>query len=119
MAFGTMAKPAEQDVEIVRKKQKEAAVKCWFTAAGRAIPLSMKLQDENGEIFCVEEIYVKECQKKYYAGMVSWEYRCRICFGETPGGDPSVSAGNLPLETVSVDAGKRVCRGFRPVCTTG
>lgn len=81
MAFGTMAKPAEQDVEIVRKKQKEAAVKCWFTAAGRAIPLSMKLQDENGEIFCVEEIYVKECQKKYYAGMVSWEYRCRICFG--------------------------------------
>ena len=27
--------------------------------------------------------------------------------GKLPGGDPSVSAGNLPLETVSVDAGKR------------
>ena len=39
--------------------------------------------------------------------------------GKLPGGDPSVSAGDLPLETVSVDAGKRVCRAFRPVYTTG
>lgn len=71
-------KISEPAAVIVRKKQKKAAVKCWFTSSGRAIPLSMKLQDENGEIVCVEEIYVEDCIKKYYAGNVSWEYKCRI-----------------------------------------
>ena len=78
MAFGSDENISGPAAVLVRKKQREAAVKCWFTSSGRAIPLSMKLRDENGEIVCVKEIYVKDCQKKCYAGNVSWEYKCRI-----------------------------------------
>lgn len=78
MAFGTIEKSPVPDAGILRGTQKKAAVKCWFTASGRAIPLSMKLEDENGEILRIGEIRVKTCEKKYYAGIVSWEYVCSI-----------------------------------------
>lgn len=30
--------------------------------------------------FSVDEIFVTSCEKKYYAGSVAWEYKCRIVF---------------------------------------
>ena len=80
MTWGTIEKQQMPGTETIRRRPQEAAVKCWFTASGRAIPLSMKLQDQHGEIFSVDEIFVTSCEKKYYAGSVAWEYKCRIVF---------------------------------------
>ena len=63
--------------------QRPCAVKCWFTASGRAMPLTMKLEDEAGEIRQVRELEILETERKYYAGVCTWEYRCRFLLGET------------------------------------
>lgn len=82
MAFGTGMCPAYRaDEGEERGLPREAAVKCWFTAGGRAIPLSMKIRDEEGRIHTVDDIRVQHCEKKFYAGIPAWEYHCSVNLG--------------------------------------
>lgn len=82
MAFGIGTMQQESSGGIVKGIQKEIACECWFTSTGRAIPLMLKLQDENGEICTIREIRVHSQEKKNYAGTPSIEYDCSIVFGE-------------------------------------
>lgn len=77
MAFRTPEFP-KKDSGKIKQGARKAAVKCWFTAGGRAMPLSLKLQEEDGEILETDRIFVMSCEKKFYAGIPSLEYRCRI-----------------------------------------
>lgn len=81
MAFGTLKFP-QADAGRQKKEMREAAVQCWFTADGRALPMMLKLQEENGEILKTDRIRVTGYEKKYYAGVPSIEYRCRIVLQE-------------------------------------
>lgn len=85
MAFGaehmlprTEALPAGR----VRGGMREAAVECWFTAGGRAMPLMMKVQDDEQRIWKISDIRVVRREKRSYAGIPAWEYRCRAPAGE-------------------------------------
>lgn len=53
----------------------DVAVKCWFTATGRSMPLMMKLQTEEG-LTEVAPIRVLTSEKQYYTGILTWKYRC-------------------------------------------
>lgn len=82
MAFGTgMRLPYRGDEGAERGLLREAAVKCWFTAGGRAIPLSMKIREADGTIRTVDEIGVLHSEKKFYAGIPVWEYHCAADLG--------------------------------------
>lgn len=63
--------------------QRSCAVKCWFTASGRMMPLTMKLEDEEGQIREIKELEILQTEQKYYAGVCTWEYRCRFFLGGT------------------------------------
>lgn len=66
----------------IRRAMREAAVECWFTAGGRAMPLMMKVRDEEQQIRKISDIRVLRREKRNYAGIPAWEYRCRGRAGE-------------------------------------
>ena len=78
MAFGTGTNFHAADAGAVRGKQKEVACECWFTSTGKATPLMLKIQDEDGEIQTIREIIVHSQEKKTYAGVPSIEYDCTL-----------------------------------------
>ena len=58
MNFGTGGKVYEKDEGILLESELlPAAVKCWFTAQGWGMPLSMKIQNEEGEIQTIGPIF--------------------------------------------------------------
>ena len=63
MNFGTGGKVYEKDEGILLESELlPAAVKCWFTAQGRGMPLSMKIQNEEGEIQTIGPIFTDTFQ---------------------------------------------------------
>lgn len=79
MAFGVGMKREQPEQRELPTNYKEVAVKCWFTASGKSIPLMMKLQREDGEIVKVEGIHVITTERQYFAGIPNWKYRCETC----------------------------------------
>lgn len=78
MAFqlGNIAEIREHGV--LHGIQREIACECWFTSTGKATPLMLKIQDEDGEIQTIREIIVHSQEKKTYAGVPSIEYDCTL-----------------------------------------
>ena len=48
----------------------------------RGYMLRMKLQTEQGEIIPVENIQVLTSEKQYYAGIMTWKYKCKAVSNE-------------------------------------
>ena len=59
----------------------DVAVKCWFTATGKSMPLMMKVKIED-DIVAVENIHVLSSEKQYFAGILNFKYRCRALVWE-------------------------------------
>ena len=79
MAFGIDIHSRKPDREpCSRGIQKKSACECWFTSTGKAMPLMVKVEDENGEIRTIREIMVHSYEKKMYAGVPSIEYDCTL-----------------------------------------
>lgn len=58
MNFGTGRNIYEKEEEVFLDSHLlPAAVKCWFTAQGKGMPLSMKIQDEEGNIRSIGPIF--------------------------------------------------------------
>lgn len=80
MNFGTGMSLYEKDQGVqVDSRLLPAAVKCWFTVQGRGMPLSMKIQDEAGNILTVGPIHTETVQKLRYGGIPLWKYNCTVC----------------------------------------
>lgn len=77
MAFVLGSKTVCQEQTKPKGTYRDVAVKCWFTASGRAMPLMMKIKTEQGEIMKVENIQVVTSEKQWYTGIQTWKYRCR------------------------------------------
>ena len=77
MAFRAEGDIRSRDFGSIRGTLQKAAVKCWFTAGGKAMPLMMKLQSDRQEILTVDHIIVLRTEKKWYAGILTWEYTCQ------------------------------------------
>ncbi len=78
MAFGIGMHSRRADAGSVRGIQREIACECWFTSTGKATPLMLKIQDEEGEIQTIRDIIVHSQEKKTYAGVSSIEYDCTL-----------------------------------------
>lgn len=78
MTFGIGINTKEADAGFVRGIQKEIACECWFTSAGKMIPLMIKVRDEDGEILVIKKIQVHYQEKKKYAGIPSVEFDCTL-----------------------------------------
>lgn len=78
MAFEISVNSSKADAGDIRGTQQNIACQCWFTSTGRAMPLMLKVQDENGEIRTIREITVHSQEKKQYAGAPSIEYDCTL-----------------------------------------
>lgn len=77
-------------IETVKEKPQEravngcywkAAVGCWFTSTGRAIPMLVKYEDEDGIRHMLKDIHVRKTEQKYYAGILSRRYECTVTVG--------------------------------------
>lgn len=80
MNFGTGGKVYEKDEGVLLDSELlPAAVKCWFTVQGKGIPLSMKIQNEDGQIQTIGPIFTDTFQKLRYGGIPLWKYQCRVC----------------------------------------
>ena len=81
MAFGIGINTEHPEQEKPKGEFQDAAVKCWFTATGVSKPLMLKVKTEEGEIIPIQDIQVLKSEKQWYAGILTWKYRCRaeIC----------------------------------------
>ncbi len=84
MSFHTGIQVYEKDEGRQEGDFLEAAVKCWFTASGKALPLSMKIRDKEGQILYFFPIRVLSQERLQYAGIPAWKYKCRIWEKEQP-----------------------------------
>lgn len=76
MAFGIGIPAKKPQQALPAGSISDVAVKCWFTATGRSMPLMMKLQSEEG-VLEIPGIQVLTSEKQCYAGILNWKYRCR------------------------------------------
>ena len=56
MAFGIGINGNHPEHEVRSSTYREVAVKCWFTASGKSMPLMMKIQTDEEEIIKIENI---------------------------------------------------------------
>lgn len=77
MAFGIGTNTENPEHGLLSGSVSEVAVKCWFTATGRSMPLMMKVQTKEEEIIEIAPIHVLTSEKQYYAGILNWKYQCR------------------------------------------
>lgn len=82
MAFGAGINTICQEHARPKGRYQDVAVKCWFTASGRAMPLMLKVKSEQGEIIQIENIRILTVEKQRYTGILTWKYRCRIILNE-------------------------------------
>ncbi len=78
MAFGIGTNTQVTNAGEIRGEKREIACQCWFTSTGSSIPLMIKFEDEEGVIHSVRDIMVLYTEKKFYAGIKTMEYVCRI-----------------------------------------
>lgn len=76
MPFGIGTNTQEADEGRPKGVFREVAVACWFTSTGRAMPMMLKFQDEEGNIRQMEQLRVCSSCRKRYAGIPVWEYAC-------------------------------------------
>ena len=81
-AFGIGTNSQHTEHTIPKGQLQDVAVKCWFTSKGESRPLMMKLQTAQGEIIPVENIQVLTSEKQYYAGIMTWKYKCKAVSNE-------------------------------------
>jgi len=77
VAFGIGTNSQHTEHTIPKGQFQDVAVKCWFTSKGESRPLMMKLQTDQGEIIPVEHIQLLTSEKQYYAGILTWKYKCK------------------------------------------
>ena len=58
--------------------QREVGCECWFTSAGKIIPLMIKVKDEDGEIRIIRHIEVHSQVQRQVVGMPSVEFDCTL-----------------------------------------
>lgn len=78
MAFRTEIERIQTDEGKLGGYYEKAAVLCWFTAGYKAIPLMIKLPDEEGQVIQIDHLQVIYSEKKFYAATLVWEYHCRV-----------------------------------------
>ncbi len=77
MAFGIGINTEKPQSKELQGELYEVAVKCWFTATGKSMPLMMKIKNQEEEVVTIEHIQVLAVDKQWFAGIVNWKYRCR------------------------------------------
>lgn len=76
MGFAVGAETEKLHEKAVRGRCRKAAVGCWFTASGKAIPQLVKYEDEEGCLQVLRDIRVLCSEQKYFAGILSRKYKC-------------------------------------------
>ena len=77
MAFGIGINTEKPQSGYLQGDFYEVAVKCWFTASGKSMPLMMKIKNQEDEVVVIEHIQVQSVDKQWYAGIVNWKYQCK------------------------------------------
>lgn len=77
MAFGIGINAEHPEHDVKSSTYRDVAVKCWFTATGKSMPLMMKIKTDEDEIIKIEHIRVLTSDKQWYAGILNVRYRCQ------------------------------------------
>ncbi|MDO5423858.1 MAG: hypothetical protein Q4F41_09045 [Eubacteriales bacterium] len=77
MGFTTGTEEETLQEKAIPGRHQKAAVSCWFTSTGRAIPQLVKYMDEDGSFRTLKNIQVLTTDQKYYGGILSRKYVCR------------------------------------------
>ena len=81
MAFGIGTNTRIPDAGMLRAKQEEIAVDCWFTSTGVMHLRRMKIRCED-EILQIDNIRVMVEECKRYAGVMVREFKCCAVVGD-------------------------------------
>jgi hypothetical protein len=79
-AFGIGTNTEKTENKRSEKRLQPAAVKCWFTAKGKASPLMLKIQ-EGDELLEIRPIQVLTVDREFYAGIPILRYCCQAPVG--------------------------------------
>lgn len=80
MAFGIGTNASHPEHIPLQGIYQDVAVKCWFTATGRSMPLMMKLRAEDSSVIEIHHIHVLTTEKQFYCGILNWKYKCRALY---------------------------------------
>lgn len=78
MGFAISTEKEKLQERAIRGKYLKAAVGCWFTSSGKAMPQIVKYEDDDGCIQILRDIHVINTTQKYYAGIQSRKYDCSV-----------------------------------------
>jgi len=76
--FGIGTNAEKTDAGKLKGERKEIACSCYFSCSGKAFPLSIKVEDEDGEIRIIRQIRVLSQEKKNFCGIPTEEFICEI-----------------------------------------
>ena len=81
--IGSNTKKKKKNAGVLKGRQIEIACDCWFTRVGKAIPRTIKFENEEGEIKTLSNIKVITSDDKIFCGIKTREYICTAEFGQT------------------------------------
>ena len=58
----------------------DVACLSWFTRSGKVLPIAVKYQGDDGQIYEAKHIKIKTVSDKFYCGIASVEYICEAKF---------------------------------------
>lgn len=76
VGFAAFAEEEKRQRGAGAGEYRRAAVGCWFTAGGRAIPKLLKYEDDSGCLQTLRDIRVLRSDQKYYGSLLVREYFC-------------------------------------------
>lgn len=82
MGFAIFAEEEQRQEGTAEDRYRRAAVGCWFTSRGKAIPKLLKYEDDSGCLHMIRDIQVLESGERYCGGSPVREYRCRALLEE-------------------------------------
>lgn len=76
MGIGTNTQ--KTDHGEIRGYQEAVACSAWFTSTGAVMPKMIKYKDDNGIIRTLNNIHVRNCEKRNYCGIPTFYFDCDV-----------------------------------------
>lgn len=83
MGMGIGINTAHADAGELKRHQMPIACGVWFTSTGRAIPKTIKYQDENQVYHTFTDFQILHEEERFYCGIRTIQYLCQLLTNNT------------------------------------
>jgi len=78
--YGIGTNSQKADSGIIWGKQHPVAVEAWFTSEGKFLPLMIRMKDNDDETIILDEIQIKNYERKMYSGIPTIEFYISVTY---------------------------------------